>query len=404
MPKLPRNSGLVVNKSVLSVVYRSVVIIEKVRGARLEGPPAHTGARVRTETRRKLDLSYSQYVPRAFLFAWLITGSDSLSARLAVRGWRRSIGSMQDLRGPDVAEARVLRSVLSGAVRANLRRRWGAPGDLDGAWLRLPSRTRAALVLLYFDEFDPRHVADVLECSDATLESLRGRGLGYLRPHLAEGEEGRLKSWLTERAESAPAPPSESVRLRRSVNRRRLMTVGGIAVLAVLLAAGAVAGTRVALDRAENPPGQEDRDELVTADPELRNRVEELRNSCPEPKRFGRIPKKGELDAADVAVQFNKALVLDDKRTVQALSEPSAEPTYGTWASTGSNKGVAVTSVARISADDLFSVACGRRVTRRSLRVTMHDRNGTTSEGLAFFYLAHTNDGWRVWAADEPGA
>lgn len=359
---------------------------------------------MRPETRRKLDLSYSQYVPPAFLFAWLITGSEPLAKRLAVRGWRRSIGSMQDLRGPDVAEARVLRTVLSGAVRANLRRRGRAGGDLDGAWLRLPPRTRAALVLLYFDEIDPRHVADVLECSDAAVASLRGRGLNHLRPQLGEGEEGRLQSWLTERAESAPAPPSESVRLRRGVNRRRLMTVGGTALLAVLLAAGAVAGTRVALDRAENPPIEVDREELAATDPELRNRVDELRRGCPEPKRLGPVPKKSEKDAADVAVQFNKALVLDDKRTVRALSEPSAEPTYGAWASTGSNKGVVVTSVGRNSADDLFSIACGREVTRRSLRVVMHDRNGTTSEGLAFFYLAHTKDGWRVWAADEPGA
>jgi len=359
---------------------------------------------VRSETRRKLDLSFSQYVPRAFQFAWLITGNEQLAQRLAVRGWRRSMGSMQDLRGPDVAEARVLRTVLSGAVRSNLRRRRGAGGDLDGAWLRLPPRTRAALVLLYFDEIDPRHVADVLECSDATLESLRGRGLSHLRPHLGEGEEGRLQSWLTERAESAPAPPSESVRLRRGVNRRRLMTVAGTALLAVLLAAGAVAGTRVALDRAENPPSGADR-EVPPVEPQLGNRVVELRRGCPDPKRIGPVPKKGAEDgAADVAVQFNKALVLDNKRMVRALSEPSAEPTYGAWASTGSNKGLSVTSVSKISAGDLFSIACGRKVTRRSLRVVMHDRNGTTSEGLAFFYLAHTNDGWKVWAADEPGA
>jgi DNA-directed RNA polymerase specialized sigma24 family protein len=359
---------------------------------------------VRSETRRKLDLSYSQYIPRAFLFAWLITGREPLAVRLAVRGWRRSIGSMQDLRGPDVAEERVLRTVLSGAVRANLRRRGEAGDDLEGAWLRLPPRTRAALVLLYFDEIDPRHVADVLECSDATLASLRSRGLNYLRPHLGEGEESRLRSWLTERAESAPAPPSESVPLRRSVNRRRLMTVGGTALLAVLLAAGAVAGTRVALDRAENPPSEADREEAAGVDPELRNRVDDLRRGCPEPKRLGPVPKKGAKGAAGVAVQFNRALVLDDRRVVRALSEPSAEPTYGEWASTGTDKGVVVTSVGRISADDLFSIACGRQVTRHSLRVVMHDRKGTTSEGLAFFYLAHTNDGWRVWAADEPGA
>jgi len=357
---------------------------------------------VRSETRRKLDLSYSQYVPRAFLFAWLMTGNDHLAARLAVRGWRRSMGSMQDLRGPDVLEARMLRSVVSGVRRSDLRRRRGPGDDLDGAWLRLPPRIRAALIMLYFEEIDPRHVADVLECSDATLASLRTRGLGALMPHL--GEEDRLQSWLTERAESAPAPPPGSVPVRRSVNRRRMLTVTGATLMALLLGAGAVAGTRLAVDRAANPPSDPVREDAVRVNPQLRSRIEQLKSACPDLQRLGPLPKNAAKDAADVAVRFNKALVLDDESTVRALSEPSAEPTYGAWASTGSARGVAVTRVGRISADDLFSVACGRAVTRRSLRVVMHDRNGTTSEGLAFFYLAHTDDGWRVWAADEPGA
>jgi len=359
---------------------------------------------VRPETRRKLDLSYSQYVPRAFLFAWLITGREPLAERFAVRGWRRSIGSMQDLRGPDVAEARVLRTVLSGAVRANLRRRWGAGDDLEGAWLRLPPRTRAALILLYFDEIDPRHVADVLECSDATLSFLRARGLGYLRPYLGEGEESRLQSWLTERAASAPAPPSGSVPLRRSVNRRRLMTVAGAALMAVLLAAGAVAGTRVALHRAANPPPESVR-EGEPADPVLRNRIEAMREGCPDPERLRSLPKRGSpADAARVAVRFNEAVVLGDRRTVRALAEPTAEPTHGAWVSTDSHRGVTVKSASRVDPEDLFSVACGRNITKRTLRVVMHDRNGITTKGLAFFYVAHTKDGWRVWAADEPGA
>lgn len=357
---------------------------------------------MRPETRRKLDLSYSQYVPRAFLFAWLMTGDDHLAAQLAVRGWRRSMGSMQDLRGPDVLEARVLRSVVSGARSAGLRRRRGPGDDLDGTWLRLPPRIRAALIMLHFEEIDPRHVADVLECSDATLASLRSRGLNALVGHL--GEEDRLQSWLTERADSAPAPPPESIPVRRSVNRRRMATVAGATLMALLLAAGAVAGTRMAVDRAANPPSEPVREDAVRVDPQLRRRIEQLRSACPDPQRLGPLPKNAARDATDVAVRFNKALVLDDEPTVRALSEPSAEPTYGAWASTGTARGVSVTRAGRISADDLFSVACGRAVTRRSIRIVMHDRNGTTSEGLAFFYLAHTDDGWRVWAADEPGA
>jgi hypothetical protein len=331
-----------------------------------------------------------------------MTRNDHLAARLAVRGWRRSMGSMQDLRGPDVLEARVLRSVVTGAPRAGHRRRRGPGDDLDGAWLRLSPRIRAALIMLHFEEIDPRHVADVLECSDATLASLRSRGLGALMPHLRE--EDRLQSWLAERAESAPAPPPESVSVRRSVNRRRMVTVAGATLMALLLTAGAVAGTRIAVDRAAKPPSDSVREDAVRVNPQLRRRIEDLKSACPDPRRLGPLPKNAARDAADVAVRFNKALVLDDEPTVRALSEPTAEPTYGAWASTRSHRGVTVTSASSIDPEDLFTIACGRDITRRSLRVVMHDRNGITSRGLAFFYLAHTDDGWRVWAADEPGA
>ena len=361
---------------------------------------------MRPETRRKLDLSYSQYVPRAFLFAWLVTGDELLSARLAVRGWRRSMGSMQDLRGPDVLEARMLRSVVSGASRSNLLHHRRANDDLERAWLHISPRTRAALVMLYFDELDPRRVADVLECSDATLASIRVRGLNQLKPRFGESdaeEDAHLKRWLAERARAAPAPPPENVRLRHSVGRRRLVTVVGTALIAVLLTAGAVAGTRVALDRAANPPPESPSEEESSVDPVVRARIEALREGCPDPGRLRVLPRRGTRDAAEVAVQFNEALVRGDRRSVRALAEPTAEPTHGTWASTSSHRGVTVTSASKVDPEDLFTVACGRDITRRTLRVVMYDRNGITSRGLAFFYLSHTKDGWRVWAADKPG-
>ena len=362
---------------------------------------------MRPETRRKLDLSYSQNVPRAFVFAWLVTGDEQVAARLALRGWRRSMGSMQDLRGPDVVEARMLRSVVSGAGRSSLLHRRRAADDLDGLWLHISPRTRAALVMLYFDEIDPRRVADVLECSDATLASVRARGLNQLKPQLGQTEaeeEAHLMRWLAERAGAAPAPPPENVSLRRKVGRRRLVTVVGAALMAVLLAAGAVAGTRVALDRAANPPPERARQD-VPVDPALRNRIEALREGCPDPGRLKSLPERGSpANAARVAVRFNEALVLDDRRTVRALAEPTAEPAHGAWLSTSTNRGVRVTSASKVDPEDLFTVACGRDVTRRSLRVVMRDRNGITSKGLAFFYLARTTDGWRVWASDKPGA
>jgi DNA-directed RNA polymerase specialized sigma24 family protein len=355
---------------------------------------------VRSGTQRKLDLSYSQYVPRAFEFAWLLTGDEETATRLALRAWRRSMGSMLDLRGPDVLEARILRSIVSQARRTGFLHRSPRVEGFEGAWLRLPARTRAALVLQELEEIDPRHVADILECSDATVASITSRG----RKQLAGAEEdGHLKRWLEARAAETPLPPTESLKIRRSAALRRLLTVAGTTLLAILLAAGAIAGTRAAVNRATSPP-ETIVDEEVSLNRGLRDRIVELRTSCPDGRRFQALPRKGAVAAARAAVRFNDAVIRRDARSVRLLAEPSAEPTRGAWAHTLSRKGVVVTSVRRVSPEDLFSVACGRDITNRTLRVVIHDRNGVTSEGLAFFYLGHTEDGWRVWAADEPGA
>jgi DNA-directed RNA polymerase specialized sigma24 family protein len=355
---------------------------------------------VRSGTQRKLDLSYSQYVPRAFEFAWLLTRDEETATRMALRAWRRSMGSMLDLRGPDVLEARILRSIVSQARRARILHRPPGAEGFESEWLRLPARTRAALVLQELEEVDPRHVADILECSDATVASITSRG----RKQLAGAEdEGHLRRRLEALAAEAPPPPPESQRIRRGAALRRLLTVAGTSLLVILIAAGAIAGTRAAVNRAANPP-EPTADEEVSLDRGLRDRIEELRTSCPDERRFEALPRRGAVRAARVAVRFNDAVIRRDARSVRLLAEPSADPTRGTWAHTLSRKGVVVTSVRRVTREDLFSVACGRDVTKKSLRVVIHDRNGVTSEGIAFFYLAYTKGGWRVWAGDEPGA
>ncbi|MGH2750687.1 MAG: hypothetical protein ACRDK3_07425 [Actinomycetota bacterium] len=361
---------------------------------------------MRPATQRKLDLSYSQYVPRAFSFAWLVTGNESLAARLTLGAWRRSMGSLQDLRGPDVLEGRMLRSIVAGATRAGLMRR-PAPGPgLETAWLRLPPRTRAALVLLHEQGLDPRRVADILECSDAALAALETRGLAGLSKRLSEPDvEAQLARWLRQRAEDAPAAPAESPRMRHRVGVRRVATVAGAAFLAIALAAVAVAATAVAVRRANDPPDQTlEEDVVAPRDPALGRRVEDLRRGCPDASRLRTPPRRAAKEAAEIAVRFNDAVIRDDDRALRRLAEPSASPTHGRWASTKSRQGIIVTHAARVSNDDLFTVACGREITKKSVRVVMYDRNGVTSEGLAFFYVAYTGEGWRVWGADEPGA
>lgn len=360
---------------------------------------------MRSATVSKLDLSYSQYVPRAFLFAFLITLDERLSERLALRGFRRSMGTLQDLRGPDMLEARVLRSVVTGAQRARLVHRKTSDDALTAAWLHLPVIARATLVLTFLDGTDPRRIADILECSDATVASLTTRALGRLERHLGHTDhEDLLAAWLKRQEVHAPAPPPESERLRRSVGLRRVLTVIVAILAAVLLVTGAVVAANTAVRRASSlalPVVEDDPGPIERA---FKGVVNELKSGCPEYKRLLPPPKGSALDAARVAVHFNKAVIRGDEFTVRELTEPTAKPTRGAWAGTKTAKGLKVTSSEPVSKTDVFTRACGRKVTRHSMRVVMHDRSGVNTEGLAFFYLAYTHQGWRVWAADEPGA
>lgn len=363
---------------------------------------------MRSTTLSKLDLSYSQHVPRAFLVAFLITLDDRLAERLSLRAFRRSMGGMQDLRGADLLEARVLRSVVSGAQRARLLRRQRSDDALGAAWLRLPVIGRAALVLSLVDGLSPRRIADVLECSDAAVASLTTKGITRLGEHLGRTDHhDRLAALLKKQAGLAPPAPLESDRLRRSVGARRALTVATTSLAAMLLVAAAVAGAGSAVRRASSAPEPPELGEDIeggSGGHVLRSIVDELRQGCPNRTWMLPLPKEAGRGAAQVAELFNKAVVRDQKTIVEALSDPTARPTGGEWAHTMTDKGLTVTSSKRVSKSDLFTIACGRATTRRSMRVVMHDRTGVTSEGLAFFYLGYTPQGWLVWGADEPGA
>jgi len=360
---------------------------------------------VRSATVSKLDLSYSQYVPRAFLFAFLITLDERLSERLALRGFRRAMGTLQDLRGPDMLEARVLRSVVTGAQRARLVHRRKSEDPLTAEWLHLPVIARAALVLTFLDGTDPRRVADILECSDATVISLTTRRLGRLGRHLGHTDhEDLLAAWLKRQEGHAPAPPPESERLRRSVGLRRVLTVIGALLASLLLVTGAVVAANTAVRRASSLALPAVEDDPGPVERAFTGVVHELRSGCPQPQGFLPRPKGAARDAAEIAVRFNKAVIREDEFMVQELTEPTAKPTRGSWASTKTVKGLRVTSSQPVSKKDVFTQACGRKVTRRSMRVVMHDRSGVNIEGLAFFYLGYTPNGWLVWAADKPWA
>jgi len=100
---------------------------------------------------------------------------------------------------PEVYARRVLVNLAAAWWRSRLRHRWvpladlphpAAPdtsdrvSDRDALWhavMTLPPRTRAVLVLRYFEDFSEVETARALDCSVGSVKSQASRGLARLR-------------------------------------------------------------------------------------------------------------------------------------------------------------------------------------------------------------------------------
>jgi len=119
-------------------------------------------------------------------------------------------GKFADLRNPSAFPAYLRRTVVN-LTRMHFRRRRvehailerkagvgppAPPADagvgtrefMRDALLRLPPRTRAALVLRYYEDLPEAQIAEILGCSVGTVKSLVSRGVAVLRGMV--GHEG----------------------------------------------------------------------------------------------------------------------------------------------------------------------------------------------------------------------
>ncbi|HZZ97903.1 MAG TPA: SigE family RNA polymerase sigma factor [Jatrophihabitantaceae bacterium] len=67
-----------------------------------------------------------------------------------------------------------------------------AIGDRDRVWrlmATLPARSRAVLVLRYYEQLSDREIALLLGCAEATVRSIAARAFSTLRVHVLETEE-----------------------------------------------------------------------------------------------------------------------------------------------------------------------------------------------------------------------
>jgi RNA polymerase sigma-70 factor (sigma-E family) len=115
------------------------------------------------------------------------------------RRWR----GIERADAPEVYARRVIVNLAASWWRSRLRHRWVPLSDLshpstpdaseqvadrDALWhavMGLPPRTRAVLVLRYFEDLTEADTARALECSVGSVKSQASRGLGRLREQFA---------------------------------------------------------------------------------------------------------------------------------------------------------------------------------------------------------------------------
>ncbi|MGH2673926.1 MAG: RNA polymerase sigma factor [Actinomycetota bacterium] len=152
---------------------------------------------------------YERHVGRAAGLARLLTGDREAAEDLAHEAFLRVAGRFGHLRGPEVFEAYLRRTVVN-LCRARLRRL-----RLERAWLRrqprgepvarpaydpdvreevwsavrrLPYRQRAAVVLRFYEDLSVEQTGEALRCSTRASRSLLTRALATLRRELTKEE------------------------------------------------------------------------------------------------------------------------------------------------------------------------------------------------------------------------
>jgi RNA polymerase sigma-70 factor (sigma-E family) len=145
--------------------------------------------------------------PALVRFAVLLTGDDHRAEDLVQEALAKAYLRWSRIRRADDPEVYVRRLILNGS-RSWWRRRTNrevpverapdaaAPDDLGGQaadrdelWrlvAALPLRQRAVVVLRYYEDLDDAAIAQVLECSQATVRTHAMRALARLRNDLKE--------------------------------------------------------------------------------------------------------------------------------------------------------------------------------------------------------------------------
>ena len=346
---------------------------------------------------------------------------DPVAARAtAQRSFGRCIARMQDRRSTDLIDVWFRRDVVRLVARRSRLRRLRTPlkretsrfpdvpgvpaseGDLWRAFMMLPLKQRAAIVLDLFEHMPRAHAADALGRSVAGVEALIAHGWAGLEARLgAKPDETELERLLASAAEHFEPAPSEPLEIRKLGRRARRVS----AAVAICLAGGAVGGAIAASAVLTTPEdAEESRISGVDDDESSGGSAVGLgfRGSpgwCPDPRRALRFNEDTGREATRTAIRVATSIVKGYTNQLGHLIEvPAGAPQARRWPAPGGAARFRVIARGLGELNDSLAIECGVQVADRTWIAIIEDAEPPANDAVAF-YVVMRPTGFKVWGS-----
>jgi hypothetical protein len=355
--------------------------------------------------------------------AFLLDPDPEAARATARRAFSRCITRIQDRRSADLIDVWFRRDVVRLVARRNrvrgvrsaLNRRRPEVEELRGqsaarrklwhAFMLLPLKQRAAMVLDVFEHMPRARAADALGRSVAGTSALLARGWAGLEARLgSRPEASELGTMLALAAEPFEATSAEPAEIRKVARRARTVS----AVVAICLVGGAAGGTIVA-SSALSTAQREAEESRISGDGEDDSSTEGglavglgFRGApgwCPDPRRALSIDSETGQDATRAAIRVAISIVKGYTNRLEHLIEvPAGAPPPRRWPGPAGAARLSVVARGFGGLNDSLTIDCGVQVADRTWITIIEDREPPWDDAVAF-YVVRRPDGFKVWGS-----
>ena len=375
----------------------------------------------RTRGDRHLELWHRVGADAARL-AFLLDPDPDAARATAERAFSRAIARIQDRRSPELIDvwfrrdvvrlvarrnrAVRLRTLLKGNASGVADPRPGSPPgrDLWRAFMLLPLKQRAALVLDVFEHMPRVRAADVLGRSVAGTTALIDRGWAGLKHGGQEADAAELDRLLAAIAANLEPPSAEPGEIRRRARRARSAS----AIAAICLAGGAAAGV-VAVSSALSTVQREAEEGRVGGEETSDDSGAggsgdglDFRGSpgwCPDPRRTLPINENTGSAATRAAIRVAISIVKGYTNQLEHLIEvPAGAPPVRRWPGPAGAARLQIVARGPGGLNDSLAIDCGVQVANRTWIAVIEDREPPAGDAVAFYVIRRPSD-FKVWGS-----